>query len=126
MGGVLALLGMASKHVEAFSKQLSPGETIVTAAEGVPVTLNRGGGLGKGACIVTNTRVVLFRKGFFGGEDQQALPLSAVASVSHSRFLGWSVLQFKTASEVIEFRTGDKSAVEALRAAVDAGRNVAK
>lgn len=108
-----------SKHVDVFTKShLQPGETIAASADGACASFD---GYPRGACIVTTSRVVLFRKGMFG-EAMQSAPIAAITTVDHTRTLGWSKLFFRTASEQLEFRTGDKAAIEAIQRAVEAGR----
>lgn len=111
---------MATKHVEAFAARLQPSESIQEAADGSTASLPQGSA--RGSCIVTNRRVALFRKGFFGGEALQAFPLASVTSVEHSRSFGWSKLLVRTASDLIDFRTGDSKVIERLIAAIDRGR----
>jgi hypothetical protein len=111
---------MASKHTEAFATRLQPGETIAVSADGATASLPKGSA--RGACIVTNRRVALFRKGIFGGEALQAFPLASVTSVEHSRTFGWSKLLVRTASDLIDFRAGDKAVIEQLIAAIDHAR----
>lgn len=108
------------KHTEHFrDTHLQSGEQIVAVVKGF------GGGddaMNGGELIVTDRRVVFCRKGFFGGEMLETIPLGRITSIEQKRgFMGFS-LCLHTANDSLGFRATDETAYRGAIAAIEAGR----
>jgi hypothetical protein len=98
--------GRPNKHVIAFeSSKLKIGERIVSHISGYI------GGSGKdekfphdGSFIVTDQRVVFYRKGFFG-EVFETIPLNKITSVETKSLFGHRILTLHTAHDEMKFKT---------------------
>lgn len=95
-----------SSHTKAFTaRKVKPGEQIVATLSGY-----KGRAMGKGKdaqhngdLILTDQRVVFYRKGFLG-EIFEAIPLDKLTSVETKTLLGHKTLILHTSHDEMEFR----------------------
>ncbi len=112
------------KHVTAFkSRHAKPTETVLAWAEGYIGELM---GQGKkaqhnGVLMVTDHRVVFYRKGLFG-EVIETIPLKSLTSVERLSTLGHRTLRLHTSHDALEFKTFDKDAERAVADAIEERR----
>ena len=114
------------KHVIKFRESyLKSSEDIVSWLGGLSGDI-KGTGDKKphgGVLIVTNERVVFYRKGFFG-EIQESILLNDITSIDRKSMLGHHVLRIHTSHDQIQFNTFvGKEPEQQLIDAIEAGRN---
>lgn len=103
--------GKKTSHVTAFEKaKAKPGEQVVEFLEGYIGEMMGSGDKTQhnGALIVTNERVVFYRKGWFG-EVFETIPLTALTSVEQKSLLGHRQLRLHTSHDDLSFKTFEKS-----------------
>ena len=96
-----------NKHVKFFKEnKLKSDEKILDSMEGWIGKM-----MGKeedtqhnGALILTDSRVVFFRKGWFGEQIRQ-IKLEKISSIDNSSFMGFKSITFHTSNDEIEFKT---------------------
>lgn len=122
--------GMAaeSKHVTVFrQRHLKPGEKVLAHLEGY---IGEMMGSGKntqhnGALVVTDHRVVFYRKGILG-EVLETLPIEKITSVERKTMLGHTTLRLHTSHDDLAFKTLlDAPRLEKAIAAIESRRDVA-
>lgn len=113
------------KHTQHFrTRHLEPDEGISASAGGyIGKMMGRGDDAQhNGALIVTDKRVVFYRKGVFG-EVLETMPLTNITSVEQKSFMGHRTLRLHTSHDDLEFKCADdKGAYQELVAAIEAGR----
>ncbi len=105
-----------SKHVVNFRKShLKAGEEIIAWGEGyIGEMMGKGDKTQQnGALIVTNVRVVFYRKGILG-EVIESIPLDKLTSVERKSTMGHHTIRMHTSHDDLEFKTFDKQKLEAL------------
>ena len=113
-----------AKHVEGFrDKHAKPGEEVLAWGSGY---IGEMGGTGdkkqhNGALIVTQERVVFYRKGMFG-EVLETMPLYKITSIERKSLLGHRVIRLHTSHDDLAFKTFDKAQEQALLDAIEKGR----
>jgi hypothetical protein len=103
--------GKKTSHVVAFEKaKTKPGENVVECLEGYIGEMMGSGAKAQhnGALIITNERVIFYRKGWFG-EVFETIPLSALTSVEHKSLLGHRQLTLHTSHDELSFKTFEKA-----------------
>ena len=96
-----------NKHIKAFQeKKLKSGEEILDGMEGyIGEMMGKGRDTQyNGALILTNNRVVFYRKGFFG-EVIRNIPLAKISSIDVDTMLGHKTIEFHTSHDSIRFKT---------------------
>ena len=76
-----------------------------------------------GALIVTEGRVVFYRKGLFG-EVIEAIPLKSLSSIDRKSTMGFRTIRLHTSNDQIEFKTSNKSGEQLVVDAIESGRIV--
>ena len=115
---------IGGKHTKGFKdRHAEDSERIVAAAPGY---IGKAMGSGddaqhNGELIVTDRRVVFYRKGFFG-EVLETIPLKMITSVEQKSLLGHRTLKLHTSHDSMEFKCMDKSAYQTVVASIDSGR----
>lgn len=115
---------MTGRHVGAFSaRHIKTGEKIVATGFGyIGDAMGRGErAQHSGVLIVTDSRAVFYRKGFFG-EIVESIPLKSIGSIERRSMLGHRTLRLHTSHDALEFKTFEADAERALAEAIDAGR----
>jgi len=115
-----------SKHVKNFKKlHLNPDEKVMAFDDGY-IGEMMGAGDNKqhnGSLIITDFRVVFYRKGFFG-EVIETIPLVNITSIERKSLLGHRTIKIHTSHDMLEFKTMDKSGESRLIDAIEVGRNI--
>ncbi|WP_434357353.1 PH domain-containing protein [Parasalinivibrio latis] len=114
-----------SKHVIKFKERhLQSGETVLAWADGY---IGEMMGKGKdtqhnGSLLVTESRVVFYRKGILG-EVLETIPLKSITSIERQSTLGLRTLRLHASHDDLTFKTfADKEQEHALIDAIEAGR----
>lgn len=113
-----------SKHVEAFKQRhIKPNEQITAFAEGYKGKVM---GSGKdaqhnGALIVTDNRVVFYRKGFFG-EVLETIPIKSITSIERLSMFGHRTVRLHTSHDELEFKTFDQASESQVIDAIESVR----
>jgi hypothetical protein len=114
-----------SKHVTVFrNKHLKPAEEIIAWGEGYIGDMM---GKGKdtqhnGVLIVSQERVVFYRKGLLG-EVLETIPLKSITSIERKSLLGHRTLKIHTSHDALEFKTFDKKVDQSLSEAIETNRH---
>lgn len=114
-----------SKHVKAFKERhAQANENVLANADGYIGEMMGQGDKKQhnGVFIVSETRVIFYRKGLIG-EVLQTMPLKSITSVERKSALGHRVIRLHTSHDDLEFKTFDKEGEAALVAAIEAGRS---
>ena len=114
-----------SKHVKKFKEShAKDGETVIAWAEGyIGEMMGKGDKTQhNGALIVTETRVVFYRKGLLG-EVLETIPLKSLTSVERKSMLGHRVIRMHASHDDLEFKTFEKEGEAALVEAIENGRH---
>lgn len=74
-----------------------------------------------GSLIVTNERVVFYRKGFFG-EVLETIPLKNITSIERKSSLGHRTLKIYTSHDSLSFKTFNKDGEVKLIEAIESNR----
>lgn len=117
-----------SKHVTKFKERhADANETVIASADGyIGNTMGKGADAQhNGSLIVTESRVVFYRKGLFG-EVIETMPLKNLTSVERKSTLGFRVIRLHTSHDDLEFKTFSKEGEAAVIAAIEAGRHETK
>lgn len=116
-----------TKHYAGFqARHMKPGEAVTAVGVGYIGDMMGTGNRRQhnGVLIVTNERVVFYRKGLLG-EVFETIPLKAITSIERKSFMGHRSMRFHTSHDALEFKTFEQDSEDALIAAVDAGRHAA-
>jgi len=114
-----------NKHLKAFrEKHMKPSETVVADADGyIGEMMGKGDSeQHNGALIVTNERVVFYRKGFLG-EVLETMELKKVTSIERRSRLGHRSIRIHTSHDDLEFKSFDKEAEQSVVDAIEDGRS---
>lgn len=114
-----------SKHVKHFQeKHLKSGESVIAFGDGyIGEMMGSGDNTQRnGSLIVTDQRVVFCRKGLLG-EVIETIPLKNITSVERRSMLGFRRIEIHTSHDSLKFKTGDKTAEQALAEAIDTHRD---
>lgn len=113
------------KHVIKFRESyLKPSEDIVVWLGGFIGEMMGTGDKKQynGVLIITNEKVVFYRKGFLG-EVHEAILLKDITSVDRKSMMGHRIIRVHTSHDQIEFNTfADKDAEQQLIDSIEAGR----
>ncbi len=113
-----------SKHVNEFKNtHIQSGESVVSWCEGyIGEMMGKGDKTQRnGVLIVTESRVVFYRKGTFG-EILETMPLSKITSIERKTTMGHKTLRLHTSHDDLEFKFFDKFQETKLIDAIEAGR----
>lgn len=78
-----------------------------------------------GVLIITETRVVFYRKGFLG-EIIETIPLKSLTSIERKSTFGHRVIRMHASHDALEFKTFEKDGEAALIKAIENGRHKAQ
>jgi hypothetical protein len=112
------------KHTQYFRKRhLEPNESIYASAAGyIGKMMGRGDDTQhNGALIITDRRVVFYRKGVFG-EVLETMPLKSITSVEQKSLMGHRTLRLHTSHDDLEFKCFEKGPYQEVVAAIEEGR----
>jgi len=112
------------KHTQHFRKHhLEPNETVLRSASGYVGKMMGSGDDAQhnGALIVTDRRIVFYRKGVFG-EVLESMPLASITSVEQKSFMGHRTLRLHTSHDDLEFKCLEKGPYQELVTAIEEGR----
>lgn len=99
--------GKESKHVKSFKQnKMKQGETVVSFLDGyIGEMLGKGDKKQhNGSLIVSDQRVVFYRKGLLG-EVFETIPLAKITSVESSSFVGYKMLTLHTSHDDLKFKS---------------------
>lgn len=112
------------KHVVKFkAKHLQPGEQVAAWGDGYIGEMMGSGKKAQqnGVLLVTGSRVVFYRAGFFG-EVNESIPLKAITSIERKSFMGHRSIHMHTSHDSLEFKSFKKEQDQALVDAIEVGR----
>lgn len=113
-----------SKHVVKFREaHLQPSEEIVAWGEGYIGEMMGSGDKTQhnGVLIITNERVVFYRKGIFG-EVLQTIPLNKITSIKRTSTMFHRRVCINASQDKLDFKTFDKKKEQEVVAAIEARR----
>jgi hypothetical protein len=113
-----------SKHVVKFEERhANDGETVIAWGEGyIGEMMGKGDKTQHfGALIVTEFRVIFYRKGLLG-EVLETMPLKSLTSIERKSTLGHRTIRLHASHDDLEFKSMDKAADAALVEAIENGR----
>lgn len=113
-----------SKHVRRFRElHLKSGEKMVAWGDGYigNVMGVKEEAQKNGSLIVSNERVIFYRRGLLG-EVLETIPLKSITSIERRSTLGHRVIRIHTSHDRLEFKLFDKAIEQALMDAIEAGR----
>ena len=119
------IVAKKSKHVSKFeTNHLKGNEQIESFGDGyIGEAMGQGDkAQHNGALIVTNERVVFYRKGLFG-EIIETMPLVNITSIERKSLLGHRTINIHTSHDSLSFKTFSKESETALLDAIESGRN---
>ncbi|WP_296059562.1 SHOCT domain-containing protein [uncultured Amphritea sp.] len=114
-----------SKHVVKFKERHAlRDETIIAWSDGyIGEAMGSGSKAQKnGALIVTESRVIFYRKGLFG-EVLETIPLKSLTSVERKSTMGFRVIRLHASHDDLEFKTFSKDGEAEVIAAIESGRS---
>ncbi|MFD2633050.1 SHOCT domain-containing protein [Idiomarina piscisalsi] len=114
-----------SKHVKAFKERhAQSGENVIAWADGyIGEMMGKGDKTQhNGVLIVSETRVIFYRKGLMG-EVLETIPLKSITSVERQSLLGHRVIRLHASHDDLEFKTFEKEGETSLVNAIEAGRS---
>ncbi len=112
------------KHVVNFREShLKSNEKVVAWGEGYSGEMMGSGDKKQhnGALVVTNERVVFYRKGFLG-EVIETIPLNKITSIERKSLMGHRTIRIHTSHDQLEFKTFHKEKEQQLIVAIESGR----
>lgn len=113
-----------SKHVRRFRElHLKSGEKMVAWGDGYigNVMGVKEDAQKNGSLIVSNERVIFYRRGLLG-EVLETIPLKSITSIERRSTLGHRVIRIHTSHDRLEFKLFDKAIEQTLMDAIEAGR----
>jgi len=113
--------GTHTRHFR--ERHLETGEEIKAAAPGY-IGKMMGSGDDRqhnGELIVTNKRVIFYRKGFFG-EVLETMPFDKITSVEQKSLMGHRTLRLHTSNDDLEFKSFKGEEYQEVAAAIQHGR----
>jgi len=96
-----------TSHTEKFKRaKLKPQEIVIGSLKGyIGQMMGKGEDTQQnGALILTNFRIVEYRKGIFG-EVLETIPLQNITSIETKSFMGHRVIKFHTSHDELQFKT---------------------
>jgi hypothetical protein len=114
-----------SKHVTAFRKHhLKSDEEIITWGEGyIGNMMGKGNDTQQnGVLIVSNERVIFYRKGLLG-EVLETIPLKSITSIERKSIIGHRTIKIHTSHDALEFKLFDKKVEQSISDAIEANRH---
>jgi predicted RNA-binding Zn-ribbon protein involved in translation (DUF1610 family) len=113
-----------SKHVIKFREShLKASEKILAWGEGYIGEMMGSGDKTQhnGVLVVTDNRVVFYRKGFLG-EVLETIPLKTITSIERKSMMGHRIIRMHTSHDALEFKTFEKNNEQVLIDSIEEGR----
>lgn len=113
------------KHLIKFiAKHRAKDESVLASVSGYK---GKATGRGKnkkktGVLVVTETRVVFYRKGFIG-EIIESIPIKSISSIERSSILTLRTIRFHTSNDDLRFSTTEANKEERLLEAIESQRS---
>lgn len=121
----MCILAKKTKHVVKFEERHSiDGESVIAWSEGyIGDVMGKGDKTQRnGALIVTEARVIFYRKGLLG-EILETMPLKSLTSVERKSKLGHRIIKLHTSHDDLEFKTFNKDGETSVANAIEEGRS---
>lgn len=110
---------VGGKHYRAFVKRhRQRGEVILAVAYGYIGRIFGGEPVHYGELLVTDRRVVFYRKGWFG-EVLESMPLSKITSIERKTFMGHRTVRIHTSHDDLEFKTNEADSYNRITGFLD-------